>query len=229
MKVDIYDATLTEGTREAGVQLSVRDRLRIALRLAEMGIAFVEGGWPGGRNGDGEIFREARRLELGGARLCACASLRATGNAEAELRSALRSGAPVVTLAVRGGAGRGGGRVSSRIAKAVRAVRREGRAAIVELECFFQAFRRGSGLALGAVEAATTCGAEVILLSDTNGGALPHEVDAAVSAARRTARHTAIGIRAREDAGVAVANSLVAVARGATVVAATVNGYGERC
>jgi 2-isopropylmalate synthase len=99
VRIQIYDATLTEGTREAGVQLSVRDKLRIALRLAEMGVSFIEGGWPDHGAG-AELFRSARRLELGGARLCACARIGAARDAsrEQELAAAVRSGAPAVTL-----------------------------------------------------------------------------------------------------------------------------------
>ena len=231
MRIAIYDATMTEGAREAGVQLSVRDKLRVALRLGEMGVAYIEGGWPGGRGGDGEVFREARRLELGGARLCACAQIAAVRPArvDAELRAALLSGAPCVTLSVPVADGRGGGRVASHVASAVRAVRAAGRAPVLELDGYFDALRLGGTAATGVVDAGARSGAEVILLSDATGGALPHEVEAGVLTARRTAGRVAVGIRARDDAGVGVANTLAAVGKGATVVAATVNGYGERC
>jgi len=231
VKIGIYDATLTEGAREAGLQLSVRDKLRIALRLAEMGVAFVEAGWPGGRGSDVEIFRVARRLELGGARLCACATLTPHGRVESdrELGAAIRSGTPAVTLSVQVAPGGRGGRAAAHVAGAVAAARRAGRAALVELDGFFDALRDGGRQALGVVEQAARAGAEAVLLSDTTGGALPHAVEQGVVAARRAAGRTAVGIRARDDAGVAVANSLAAVGKGASIVAATVNGYGERC
>jgi 2-isopropylmalate synthase len=232
VKIAIYDATLTEGTREAGIELSVRDKLRIALRLAEMGVAYLEGGWPRGRGPDAEIFREARRLEMGGACLCACATLSPHGRAagDTELNAALRSGAPAVTLSVPVMGGRGaGGRVAAHVGAGVHAIRRADRRAIVEIQGFFEAVRRGSGPALSMVQEAASAGAEAILLSDTRGGALPGEVEEGVLASRRAAARTAIGVRARDDAGLAVANSLAAVGKGATLVAATVNGYGERC
>ena len=233
MKIGIYDATLTEGAREAGVDLSVRDKLRVALRLAEMGVAYVEGGWPRGHGPDAEIFREARRLEMGGACLCACATLSIHGRAagDAELNAALRSGAPGVTLSVPVAGGRGTGtRAASHVAAGVHAIRRADRRAVVELQGFFDAFRRGGGPSLGMVEEAASAGADAILLGDTSGGALPAEVEAGVVAARRAVgRTTAIGLRARDDAGLAVANCLAAVAKGATLLAVTVNGYGERC
>ncbi len=233
MKIGIYDATLTEGAREAGIELSVRDKLRVALRLAEMGVAFIEGGWPRGRGRDAEIFREARRLEMGGACLCACATLSQRGRAamDAELNAALRSGAPAVTLSVGVAGGRGArSRTASHVAAAVHAIRRADRRAVVELQGFFDAVRHGAGPALAIVEEAAAAGADAILLSDTSGGALPAEVEAGVVASRRAAsRATTIGVRARDDAGLGVANSLAAVGKGATLLAATVNGYGERC
>jgi len=228
VKIAIYDATLTEGARAAGLQLTVRDRMRIALRLAEMGVAYVEGGWPSGRGGDTEVFRAARRLEMGGTKLCACATLGRRGRArdDVQLRAALRSGAKAVTLFVSAPTRTGR---AVHIGSAVHAVRSQQKAALVELDGFFDAWRLGHAGVLGAVEAASLAGAEAVILSDRSGGALPHEVEAAVVAARRVARRVTIGVRARDDAGVAVANSLAAVTRGATLVAATVNGYGERC
>ena len=229
MRIQIYDATLTEGTREAGVQLSVRDKLRIALRLAEMGVSFIEGGWPDHGAG-AELFRSARRLALGGARLCACASLGDARKAsrEPELAAALQSGAPAVTLRTPL-AGRGeGSHAASHLESCVREVRRAGRTSLVELLDYFDALRAGKAVER-MVEAAVAAGAEAVLLSDASGGSLPHEFEAGVVLARRAGRGAAIGVRARGDAGVEVANSLAAVRKGATIVATTVNGYGERC
>jgi 2-isopropylmalate synthase len=228
VKVRVYDATLTEGVRGAGVQFAARDRLRVALRLADLGVAWVEGGWPA-RAADHELFREARRLELS-ATLVACAGI-GPGRAadERELRAALRSGAGAVTLlapVVRGRVPR----LEARLAAAVRAVRRAGREPLVELGDFFDARRDGAPLALRAAEAAARAGAAALILSDTSGGALPPEVEGGVAAVRRaTGGKVPVGIRARDDAGVAVANTLAAVGKGALVVAGTVNGYGERC
>lgn len=232
MKVRVYDATLTEGTRGPGVQFAPRDRLRIALRLAEMGVAWVEAGGAGQEDGAG-LLAEARRLDLGRARLAACVALgedRARG--DRELRAALQSGAGAVTLgaSVWRGPGRAPPRVEARLEAAVAAVRRAGREPVVDLGDFFDALRDGEALALQAVAAVARAGAEAVLLSDTSGGALPERVEAGVAAARRAAGgKVAIGLRARGDGGVAVANALAAVTKGATVVAGTVNGYGERC
>ena len=232
MKVRVYDATLSEGTRSAGVEFATRDRLRIALRLGELGVAWIEAGWPA-RAADADLFREARRLDLGRARLCACAGLSDDpARDRRELEAALRSGAGAVTLAasVWRGRGRAAPRLESRLRAAVRAIRRAGREPLVDLGDYFAGLRAGEALPVQAVVAAARAGAEAVLLSDTGGGALPTEVEAGVAAARRAAGgKVAIGIRSRDDAGVAVANALAAVTRGATVVAGTVNGYGERC
>jgi 2-isopropylmalate synthase len=231
LRVRIYDATLTEGTRAAGIHFSARDKLRIAFRLAELGAAWVEAGWPG-RPGEAEVFRAARGLTAGEARLCACAEVPAKGRSDdGGLAAALRSGAPTVTLFASAWSRRpgGGARAVQAVGSAIRRVRAAGREALVDLGDFFDAHREAPVLAVAAVAAAARAGAEAILLSDTLGGALPGEVEAGVAAARKAAGRAAVGVRARNDAGLAVACSLAAVARGATVVAGTVNGYGERC
>jgi 2-isopropylmalate synthase len=227
LRIALYDATLTEGVRQAGVQLSTRDKLRIAIRLAEMGVAYVEAGWAGA---DDAVLSEARRLSLHDARLCACATLSgARPERDRALAAALASGAPAVTIAVPGRGRPRDRRALAQVGPAVAAVRRAGRAALVDLADAFDALRDGARAPLAAAEAAARAGAEGILLSDTSGGALPREVEAGVLAVRRAAGRAAVGVRARDDAGVAVANTLAAVWRGATLAAATVNGYGERC
>jgi 2-isopropylmalate synthase len=234
VKVRIYDATLTEGTCSAGVQFSARDKLRIAVRLAELGVAWVEAGWPGRRPSDLEVFRAARGVPMGETRLAACAELRLRGRAgdAAALTAALRVGVPAVTLSIsvwRRRMGPAAARAGAAIAGGVRRVRAAGREALVDLGDFFDAWREQPVLAMSAVQAAARSGAEVIILSDTLGGALPGEVEAVVAAARRAAASTAIGIRARNDAGLALASTLAAVGKGASVLVGTVNGYGERC
>ena len=234
MRLRIYDATLTEGTRGAGIQFSARDKLRIAVRLGEMGVSWVEAGWPADHPEDAELLRTARGMSPDVVRLAACVEIRLGGRAAGDraLGAALRTGAPAVTLFAtvwRRRSGRAGSRVPKALASAVRRVRAAGREAIADLGDFFDAYREHPTVALAAVEAAAREGAEAILLSDTLGGTLPGDVEAGVAAVRRVARGTAIGIRARDDAGLALACSLAAVGKGATVVAGTVNGFGERC
>lgn len=232
MRIRIYDATLTEGTRAAGIQFSPRDKLRIALRLGELGVAWVEAGWPS-RAADRELFRLARGISGEEVRLSACADVDPGGPAGggAGLAAALRAGTPAVTVLVPVWRKRTAmaGRAASATGAAVRRARAARREVVVDLGDFFDAFRDHPVLPIGVVDAAARAGAEVVLLSDTRGGALPGEIEAGVAAARRAARRVAVGIRSRNDAGLASANALVAVGKGATVVAGTVNGYGERC
>jgi 2-isopropylmalate synthase len=232
VRIRIYDATLTEGTRAPGIHFSPRDKLRIALRLGELGVSWVEAGWPS-RAGDRELFRLARGLSGEEVRLSACAAIELRGRtADAGgLAAALRAGTPAVTLLVPVWRRRTAGatRAASAAGAAVRRARAAGRAVLVDLGDFFDAFRDHPVLALGVVDAAARAGAEAVLLSDTRGGALPGEVEAGVAAARRAAGRAAVGVRPRNDAGLAVANALAAVGKGASVVAGTVNGYGERC
>ncbi len=234
MKVRIYDATLTEGTRGAGVQFSARDKLRIAVRLAELGVSWVEAGWPAGRSGDLEVFRASRGLPMGSTRLVACAELRLGGRVADDpgLTASLRAGAPAVSLFTSAWRRRSRAapvRVEAAIAAGVRRVRAAGREALVDLGDFFDAWKEQPVVAVSAVQAAARAGAEVVVLSDTRGGALPGEVEAGVVAARRSAGGAAIGVRARNDGGLALASTLAAVGKGASVVVGTVNGYGERC
>jgi len=234
VRLRIYDATLTEGTRGAGIQFSARDKLRIAVRLGEMGVSWVEAGWPADRPEDAELLRTARGMSPEVVRLAACVEIRLGGRAAGDraLTAALRTGAPAVTLFApvwRRRSGRAGSRVPEVLASALRRVRAAGREPIADLGDYFDAYREHPTVALAAVEAASRAGAEAILLSDTLGGTLPGDVEAGVAAARRVARAAAIGVRARDDAGLALACSLAAVGKGATVVAGTVNGFGERC
>lgn len=231
MRIRIYDATLTEGTRAAGIHFSVRDKLRIALRLGELGVAWVEGGWPS-RAGDRQLFRLARGLSSDAVRFCACAEVPLRGRSDGTgLTAALRAGTPAVTLRAPVWRRRapGASRAAAAVGAATRRARAAGREVLVDLEDFFDAWREHPVLALAAVDAGARAGAEAILLSDTRGGALPADVEAGVAAARKAAGRAALGVRPRQDAGLAVANALAGVAKGATVVAGTVNGYGERC
>jgi 2-isopropylmalate synthase len=234
MKILIYDATLAEATRAPEVELSARDKLRIALRLDEMGVQWIEAGEPGAHRGDAEVFKAAKALSPRSAKLAAFAMLRRSDRAadEPELRAALRTGAPVVTLGVPAWSrrrNRGRGNLAHHLAASVKVVRGRGREAIADLQDFFDGYKARPADALALVQAAAKAGAEAILLSDTLGGALPWEVEAAVIAARKAAGHVAVGIRAHDDAGLAVANAIAAVHKGAQVVAGSVSGWGERC
>ncbi|ACQ79680.1 2-isopropylmalate synthase/homocitrate synthase family protein [Beutenbergia cavernae DSM 12333] len=236
--VQVYDTTLRDGAQQEGMNLTVADKLAIAPLLAELGVAIIEGGWPGAIPKDTEFFKRAEKeLDLGDVELAAFGSTRKAGSRahdDAQVRALLDSGAPVVTLVAKSDIRHveralrtDGPENLAMIADTVRYLVGEGRRVIVDAEHFFDGYVFDADYALAAVAAAFEAGAETVTLCDTNGGMLPdgvHEIVAAVRA-RSGGR---LGMHAHNDSGCAVANTLAAVAAGATHVQGTVNGYGER-
>ena len=234
----VYDTTLRDGAQQEGLNLSVADKLTIARQLDGLGVGYIEGGWPGANPKDTEFFRRAQdELDLEHAVLAAFGSTRKAGVAAADdpQVAALRdSGAPVVTLVAKSH--------DRHVELALRTtleenlamvrdtvthLRAEGQTVFLDAEHFFDGYRRNRAYALEVLRTAAEAGAEVVALCDTNGGMLPDWVtevvqDVLISTGAR------VGIHAHNDTGCAVANSLAAVAAGATHVQGTVNGYGER-
>ncbi len=234
----VYDTTLRDGAQQEGLNLTVEDKLAIARHLDELGVGFIEGGWPGAVPKDTEFFRRARtELQLGTAQLAAFGATRRAGARAADdpQVAALRnSGAPVVTLvakahprhvelALRTTLAENLGMIHDTVAHLVG----EGRRVFVDAEHFFDGYRADPAYAIEAVRVAAEAGADVVALCDTNGGMLPTELSDAVHdvLTRSAAR---IGIHCHNDAGCAVANSLAAIEAGASHVQGTLNGYGER-
>ncbi len=234
----IYDTTLRDGAQQEGLSLTVADKLAIARRLDEFGVGFIEGGWPGAIPKDTEFFRRARgELDLRHAQLAAFGSTRRAGTAAADdpQVAALReSGAGIVTLvakshdrhvelALRTTLAEN----LAMIADTVAHLRAEGQRVFLDAEHFFDGYRANRAYALEVVAAAAQVGADVVVLCDTNGGMLPGEIGDVVAevAAATGAR---LGIHCHDDTACAVANSLMAVAAGASHVQGTANGYGER-
>ena len=235
-KVQLYDTTLRDGAQRAGISFSVEDKLKIAKRLGEIGIHFIEGGWPGSNPKDAEFFARARALDLKRATLVAFGSTRrASTKAESDpnLRALMESGTRVVTLVgkswdlhvtdVLNTTLEGNLKM---IADSVRYIKSGGQSVFFDAEHFFDGYKSNSEYALRTIEAAAEAGANCIVLCDTNGGALPHEVAVAVKAAKKIG--IPLGIHAHNDGELAVANTLAAVEAGATQVQGTINGYGER-
>ena len=236
--VTLYDTTLRDGTQMEGMSLSVDDKLRIAERLDQLGVHFIEGGWPGSNPKDEEFFRQAKDLKLTSASIVAFGSTRhAMSRVEddANIRALLDSGAPVVTLV---------GKTSethvsrvletsleenlAMIRESIAYIHEHGRRVLFDAEHFFDGYNENPEYTLACVRAAAEAGAEYVVLCDTNGGSLPGDIYATVSAVRG-AIDTGIAIHCHNDADVAVANSIAAVQAGATQVQGTINGYGERC
>ncbi|HYN28522.1 MAG TPA: citramalate synthase, partial [Dermatophilaceae bacterium] len=234
----VYDTTLRDGAQQEGLNLSVADKLAIAAHLDELGVGFIEGGWPGANPKDTEFFaRAARDLTLRNATLAAFgATRRAGGRADTDplVRALLDSSAPVVTLVAKSHTGHVERALRTTLAENLEMIRdtvtflqAEGRRVFLDAEHFFDGYRADRGYALEAVRVAAEAGAEVVALCDTNGGMLPDQV-ADVVADVVGATGARIGIHCHNDTGCAVANSMAAVDAGATHVQGTVNGYGER-
>ena len=234
----VYDTTLRDGAQQEGLTLSVADKLTIARHLDVLGVGFVEGGWPGANPKDTEFFSKAQtELKLKHAQLAAFGATRRPGVQAADdpMVAALRdSGAPVVTLVAKSHDRHVDLALRTTLAEnlamvrdTVNHLRSEGQRVFLDAEHFFDGYRSNRDYALEVVRAAAEAGAEVVALCDTNGGMLPDEV-AEVVADVLSRTHARLGIHCHNDTGCAVANSLAAVAAGATHVQGTLNGYGER-
>jgi 2-isopropylmalate synthase len=237
---DVYDTTLRDGAQQEGMNLTVADKLAIAPLLDELGVGYIEGGWPGAIPKDTEFFRRARtELTLKNAVLAAFGSTRRPGAVAADdpqVRALLDAEAPVVTLVAKSDV--------RHVERALRTTREEnlamiadtvallvaeGRRVVLDAEHFYDGFRHDPAYARACVETAFGAGAETVTLCDTNGGMLPDRVTAVVTALREAiGPEPRLGMHAHNDTGCAVANSLAAVDAGAVHVQGTVNGYGER-
>ncbi len=236
--VDIYDTTLRDGTQLEGISLTVSDKLRIAAQLDHLGVAFIEGGWPGSNPKDDEFFERARsELSLETSELVAFGSTRrARGRVDSDMTLANLVAAGTrwvcivgkcwdyhVTEALQTTLDEGVAMVADSVAYLVAQNKR----VMFDAEHFFDGYRNNPEFSLRVLEAAAIAGAEVVVLCDTNGGTLPPDITEAVTA---VVDHLdcSVGIHLHNDTGCGVANALAAVLAGATQVQGTINGYGER-
>src|SRR6476659_5942269 len=234
----VYDTTLRDGAQQEGLNLSVADKLTIARELDDLGVGYIEGGWPGANPKDTEFFRRARQeLDLRNATLAAFGATRRAGVAAADdpLVAALReSGATVVTLVAKSHDRHVELALRTTLEEnlamvrdTVEHLRAEGQEVFLDAEHFFDGYRLNRDYALEVLRTAYGAGASVIALCDTNGGMLPSWVADVVHDVVEAAE-VRVGIHCHNDTGCAVANTLAAVDAGATHVQGTVNGYGER-
>ena len=234
----IYDTTLRDGAQQEGLNLSVHDKLTIARHLDDLGVGFIEGGWPGANPKDTEFFERAKtELKLKNATFVAFGATRRpnVNAADDVLLSALRnSGAPAVTLVAKAYDRHVDLALRTTleenlamIADSIKHLRGEGQRVFLDAEHFFDGYRSNRAYALEVVRVAAEAGADVVALCDTNGGMLPDELsDVVHDILQNTSAR--LGIHCHNDTGCAVANSMAAVAAGATHVQGTLNGYGER-
>ncbi|MFY8002711.1 MAG: citramalate synthase [Candidatus Nanopelagicaceae bacterium] len=234
----IYDTTLRDGAQQEGLNLSVHDKLTIARHLDDLGVGFIEGGWPGANPKDTEFFKlAAKELKLKNATFVAFGATRRANTKAADdvlLRALAESGAPVVTLVAKSHDRHVELALKTdlqenlaMIKDSIKFLRQGGQRVFLDAEHFFDGYRANPAYALEVVRVAAEAGADVIALCDTNGGMLPDELSDVVAKviSDSSAR---IGIHCHNDTGCAIANSLAAVAAGASHVQGTLNGYGER-
>lgn len=237
-KVDIYDTTLRDGSQGEGVNFTAQDKLRIAERLDQFGIAFVEGGWPGSNPKDDEFFERARDVDWKTTKIAAFGSTRRSNVApedDPNLRALVNSGASVCTIFGKSSAFQVTEVLRTTLDKNLAMIEESvaflvshGRHVIYDAEHFFDGYRADPEYAIAALQAAKRGGAATLVLCDTNGGGLPWQIEATVGEVARRLAHP-LGVHVHDDTGVAVANSLAAVRAGAGQVQGTINGIGERC
>ncbi len=238
-RIQVYDTTLRDGTQGENISFSAEEKLKIALRLDDLGVDYIEGGWPGSNPRDLHFFEIARNVPLRHARLAAFGCTRKPGGTpetDPHLAALLRSGAPVAAVF-----GKSWDLHVTRILETsleenlamiretIAHLKRHGLEVIYDAEHFFDGLRRNPAYALETIAAAAAAGADGIVLCDTNGGALPAEIVTGVRAAAERASGLRLGIHTHNDCGLAVANTLAAVEAGVSLVQGTINGYGERC
>ncbi len=236
--IQLYDTTLRDGAQSEGISFSVVDKLNITKKLDELGVHFIEGGWPGSNPKDVEFFAKAQSLTLSQVKLVAFGSTRRPkikAETDANLLALVNAGVKIITIV---------GKSSdlqvtqvlettldenlNMLADSIRYLKAKGLTVFFDAEHFFDGFKANPDYSLRCLQVAAGAGASCLVLCDTNGGTLPSEVVIAVERARKLT-NVPLGIHAHNDGELAVANTLAAVNAGASQVQGTINGYGERC
>jgi len=244
VKVQLYDTTLRDGAQQEGICFSIEDKLKICRKLDELGIDFIEGGWPGSNPKDSEFFARTQNLRLSHAVLVAFGSTRrpyCKAEDDLNLRALLEAKTEVVTIV-----GKAWDRQVTQVLgttleenlamvrDSVAYLKGKGLKVFFDAEHFFDGYKANAEYALEVVSTAAEAGAECVVLCDTNGGSLPQQVAMAIKGVQKrlgvlAVSQVSLGIHAHNDGELAVANSLAAVEVGVTQLQGTINGYGERC
>jgi 2-isopropylmalate synthase len=239
MNVAIYDTTLRDGTQREGISLSLADKLKVTRLLDTLGVAYIEGGWPGSNPKDAAYFEAVQSLELHHAKIAAFGSTcrkKSDPATDPNIAALVDAQTPVVTVV---------GKTSMlhvtdvlqttpeenlrMIRESLRYLKSLGKEVIYDAEHFFDGIKLDMEYALDTLEAAIEGGADMVVLCDTNGGSLPWEIARYIDAVQQAFPDTSLGIHTHNDGELAVANTLAAVQAGAVHVQGTINGYGERC
>jgi 2-isopropylmalate synthase len=247
--IRLYDTTLRDGTQGENIAFSADEKVKIALRLDDMGIHYIEGGWPGSNPKDMQFFDLAKRVKLKTARLVAFGSTRKPGiqpDEDENLKALLAS--ETSTVAIFGKSwdlhvGEVMGNTleenMAMIRDSVKFLKWNGREVIYDAEHFFDGYKNNPDYTLQTLQAAIEGGADFVVLCDTNGGSLPFEIESIIAEVKKALNEKGfatsgnksirLGIHTHDDCGLAVANSITAVQSGVEMVQGTINGYGERC
>jgi 2-isopropylmalate synthase len=238
LKTQLYDTTLRDGAQREGISLTAADKLAIARKLDELGVQYIEGGWPGANPKDSDFFNLARDIVFKNSALVAFGSTRRHGTkAENDpgLRTLIDVGTKVVTIV---------GKCSARqvtqvlettlqenlemVSSSIHFLKSKGLNVFLDAEHFFDGYKCDPDYALEVLKAASSAGADCLVLCDTNGGTLPHEIITAIKAVKQVT-NVNLGIHAHNDTELAVANTLAAIQEGVIQIQGTINGFGERC
>ncbi len=237
--VIFYDTTLRDGAQGEGISFTVEEKIAITKRLDQIGIHYIEGGWPGANPKEDDFFDLMRKVQLRRAGLVACGLTRKKNTPVAEdnnLKVLLAAG--VKTVAIVGKAWDFHVKQALKtslaenlkmIQESVRFLKLKGKEVIFDAEHFFDGYKADRSYALEVLRAALAGGADFVVLCDTNGGCLPWEINGAVKEVKHNFSDLRLGIHAHNDGELAVANSLTALKAGVEMVQGTINGYGERC
>jgi 2-isopropylmalate synthase len=238
-RVEIYDTTLRDGAQREGISFSGVDKLHIVQKLDELGVHYIEGGWPGSNPKDAEFFTQVQNLSLKNARVVAFGSTRRPkiqAGEDPNLHALVDTGMEIVTLVCKNSLLQVTQVLRttpeenlSMISDSIRFLRDKGLTVFYDAEHFFDGYKADKDYAIECLKMAVDAGASSLVLCDTNGGALPEEVTEQVRAVVDISGGVQVGIHAHNDIGLAIANTLAAIKAGATQVQGTINGYGERC
>jgi len=238
MKIFVYDTTLRDGTQSEGISLSVNDKLRIAQKLDDIGVDYIECGWPGSNPKDAEFFQRLDELELKHAKIAAFGSTCRVGSSpegDANIQALLDANSPVCTLVGKTWTLHVSDVLQTDqeenlriITESVEYLTAKGKEVIYDAEHFFDGYKADRDYALQTLQVAVEGGATCLVLCDTNGGTMPNEISDIVKDVAENLPGASLGIHCHNDSDCAVANTIVAVQAGAVHVQGTINGYGER-
>ncbi len=237
--VKVYDVTLRDGTQGEDISFSIHDKIRIAQKLDELGVHYIEGGWPGSNDRDEGFFEEAKKLKLRKAKFAAFGSTRrakVTCDDDSNIQALLQSETPAVTIF--------GKSWDFHVTDALKIsldanlevihdsvtyLKERVDEVFFDAEHFFDGFKNNPEYTIKAIKTAHEAGADVLVLCDTNGGTMPWEIESIVKEVNLQLDNPNFGIHTHNDGELGVANTLYAVREGARQIQGTINGYGERC